>query len=167
MDASTECQVFFFSQIDKPPYMTTSTLPQRLAKIRHIHVHYTEYTGHVPPTVFNPNRTVDRRCSTCNFCHWLETITKYMTGLRTFEISLRFHNGSYPSLSLSHAWVVRLLELQQRSKAMIKVVIDHGQHRNSVPPGSPRQTDAFMLELQKELTRLRESKDAVIEIPDA
>jgi hypothetical protein len=168
MDGSTERQVFCFSNLDKPPYMITSTLPQRLAKIRHIHLFYREIKSHVPPTEFNPKWTVDRKCSTCNFCHWLESIPKFMTALQTIEISLNFPGVTCPYPSLSHAWVVRLLQLQQRSKAVIKVVMipNIEQHHHRVLLPILPQTEASMLKLQKELTRLRESKDAVIDISE-
>jgi len=165
---STERQVFCFSHLDKPPYMITGTLPQRLARIRHIHLHYQESKCHVPPTGFNPNWTVDRKCSTCNFCHWLEAVTKSMTGLRTVKISLYLPGKYCPCPTLNHAWVVRLLELQQRSKAAIEVALFPNLEKHDAPllPALLWRTHAFKLQLQKELTRLRESKTAAIKVSD-
>lgn len=169
MCTSTERQAFFFGELDKPPYMITGTLPQRLAKIRHIHLYYREGKVHALPTEYNSNCIADRKCSSCNFCHWLESITKFMTGLRTIEISLSLPGRHCPCPALDHAWVIRLLELQQRSKAEIKVSMVPfltTPHNLSSQLELLRQTDAFMLELRKELTRVKESNDAVIDIHD-
>lgn len=169
MNGSTERQSFRFSNLDKPPYMIISTLPQRLAKIRHICLNYWENRSHVPPTEYNPKWIVDRKCSTCNLCHWLESITRFMTALRTIEISLYLARKSCPCPAMNHAWVVRLLELQQRSKAVIEidVIPSFQRYGVSVLQAVRSQDDAFLLKLRKELTRLRESKDAVIDIPEA
>lgn len=168
MDGSTERQVFSFGELYRLPYMISSTLSQRLAKIRHITLVYMESSGHTPPTDFNPNWKFDRRCSTCDFCHWLEAITQSMTGLRTIEISLSLPGRHCPCPTLDHAWVIRLLELQQRSKAEIRLsmVPFLAPHHYSSHPELLRQIDAFMLKLRKELTRVKESNDAVIDIPD-
>ena len=168
MDGSTERQAFFFSLLEKPPYMITGTLPQRLARIRHIHLYYRERKPHVPSTAFNPNWTANRICSSCNFCQWLESITKFMTALQTIEIFLHLRDWDCPCPTMNDAWVVRLLALQQRSKAVITLVVIPSieQHGHTMLLPALPQLDAFMSKLRKELTRLRESRDAVIDIPD-
>lgn len=157
-----------FSNLDKPPYLIKGTLPQRLAKIRHIHLHFKESSAHRSNTECKSSWAPNRQCSRCSFSHWLEAITDSMTGLRSAEISLLVPGYGCSVPTLTDAWVVRLLTLQQRSKAtlMIRTVPpDQSIYRRLSDEGL-RQIGAFDLQLKKKLAQLREVKDAIIDIPE-
>ena len=157
-----ERQIFCFSHLDNPPYFINATLPQRLAKIRRIHLHYEECKAHNPSTEYDPNWSLGRSCSTCNFSYWLEAITRSMTGLKFVKITLMIPGLQCPCPTLKDAWVVRLLQLQRQSNAVVKVVSI--AHPNTGLIKSERikilrQTRVFGLQLKDYLDRIRRSKE--------
>ena len=103
----------------RPPYFIYSTLPQRLAQIRHIKLDYVEgwRQEHHQKRCKNPDPYAVK-CNECNLCQWLVCIAKYMTGLRTVDISMKFMEPRTKAVSFDDDWVVALLDLQRKSKAV-------------------------------------------------
>ena len=86
-----------------------------------------------------------------------------MTGLQSVELShyLSGNDFSYPNLK--EAWVIQLLELQRRSKALIKFVA-LPRAGIALEPGSEvaelmKRRDVLGALLQNELNRVREAHD--------
>lgn len=106
---------FNFIDLHKPPFFITGALPQRLARIRNVHL------------VYDQNKMVKRtqhsgcstarywhrvgECTFCNTIHWLNGMKKHMTNLQNIEAFI-FLEKKREMLKVNEAWIQRLFDLQ-------------------------------------------------------
>ena len=176
----TVYQTFCFSNLHRPPSFFIAKLPQRLALIRRIHLHYIHLPYHDDLSLC-PHPESDlfrdkplRRCPPCNFCRWLECIKKFLTGIRSINMTLVFSSrvnvALTPQLWLNAPWVARLLALKQALHVAITVKME-----TSSPPYEGNYPaivqymenfDSFRSNFLEKLDSSRGPLDTVIDIPD-
>ena len=173
----TESHIFSFNILQKPPYFISGTLSHRLAIIRHIRLHYVEPHHHSPNTEVDLKPRHRRLCAPCNFCYWLQSIKKSMSGLQTMFISLRYYRQSAdeessPLPSLKDAPIVQILSLKQSMST--KVTVETSLSMTNTMGNWHRYTAQFRkfeaklkekLDCGRKMKSRREPEDAIIDIP--
>lgn len=180
-----DCQVFCFNNLQMPPFFFAATLPQRLAMIRHIHLHYLEREPHCPDKTADLTSEHVRACLSCNFCQWLDNIKKSLTGIRSilltidFCIDLTSHHSPMAKvqahLSMQTPWVVRLISLDHSMKAglMLEMKLRFSNQTMSSTEEtfvwqrkSRSKLQFFESQLKEKLKKTRGPRDAIVDIPE-
>ncbi|KAL8686020.1 MAG: hypothetical protein Q9218_007399 [Villophora microphyllina] len=178
-----EPQIFRFKVGQRPPYFLRATLPQRLARIRHIHLLYIypeQCYPHPQPMETNLSLKHIKVCADCGFCYWLDAIQKSLLGLQTIAVTIASTEEARLSMRtarglIDDAWVPRLLALRERLK--VKVAVDtkmiYADGSENAGRGGTfvarytRELQLFEARFKEKLEGRREPFDAVIDIPNA
>ena len=104
----------------KAPYYIYNTLPNRLARVRHVQFDYIMDTPKPHNTHCKISNPYAVRCPDCNLWNWFRLVAKYMTGLRILDIFMRLKTLNDRLPSFEDTWVAALLHLQAKSKSVRK-----------------------------------------------
>ena len=179
------CQVFCFNNLQMPPFFFAAVLPQRLAMIRHIHLHYLEHKPHCPDKTVDLASEHPRTCLSCNFCQWLDNIKKSFTGIRSILLTVDFCIELTPyhspmakvqaHLSMQTPWVARLISLNNSMKAalvlemkvrFLKQTLIATEETSAWQRESRSKVQFFETQLKEKLKKTRDPRDAIVDIPD-
>ena len=107
-----------FSIFGRPPYFLYNTDPQRLAQVHHLLLDYVKTDRYAHSKTCRSTNPYQIKCSECNFENWLKHVTKYMTGLCTIDLYMGFRPKRSDVPSYKDSWVLALLGLQTKLKAI-------------------------------------------------